>query len=337
MKKNMCDLSVTEEFGQIIKNERRKNKINKMSSLGVLAVLIVFFGIFADGFFAYSNFIAVLYQLAIPLILAIGATFVIIIGSIDLSIEGLMALTGTLTAYFVLNNTNGNNFGLFSILFAMMIGFGFGITTGFIQVKTKIPSFLLTFAVSSIATGITLFIYKGIMIGIKDQLFISIASTSILGIPLVMWIALVLFIVAYIIQEYTSFGRYIYAIGSNESIPRSTGVNVQKIKILVFGFSGLCIGLAGALGASRIAFGDLSIGTGNLFPTLTAVVLGGTSLAGGKGGVVNTLVGAVIVAILNNGLILIGVSPTIIAGIQGLIILIAVTLSMERKKGQINK
>jgi ribose transport system permease protein len=248
-----------------------------------------------------------------------------------------MALTGTLSAYFVQNKTNDNNLGLFSILLVVAIGSCVGLLVGFIQVKTKIPSFLLTFAVSNIMMGITLLVYKGIMIGIEDKLYLSIASASFIGIPVLMWISIAMFVVAYIIQEYTAFGRYIYAIGSNENIPRSTGINVNRIKILVFGFSGLCIGLAGALGASRIAFGDISIGRDTLFPAMTAVVLGGTALSGGKGGVVNTLIGAVIVAVLRNGLILLGVAPTIITGIQGLIILAAVAFSVDRSKGQANK
>jgi ribose transport system permease protein len=186
---------------------------------------------------------------------------------------------------------------------------------------------------SSIATGITLLIYKGTPVGIKDLHFLSVAQGSFLKIPILMWISLGVLAIAYIIQEYTAFGRYIYAIGSNEAIPKSTGINVDKIKILVFGFSGLCIGLAGVLGASRLSWGDLSIGTGNLFPAITAVVVGGTSLSGGKGGVINTLIGALIVTVLNNGLILSDVSPVVITGLQGVIILIAVAFSFDRGKG----
>ena len=337
MSKNADNSTINEEFAQNIINERNRAKINQLSSLAVLVVLLIFFSVFAEGFFQYKNLIAILNQLAIPLILAIGATFVIISGCIDLSIEGLMSLSGTIAAFFVLNSHNDNNLGFFSIVIVVGASFGIGLLTGFIQVKTKVPSFLLTFAISSILAGFTLLIYKGIPISIKDESFLAIAYTSFLGIPVLMWIAIIVLIIAIILEKYTAFGRYVYAIGSNESVPKSNGININKVKILVFGFSGLCIGIAGVLGASRIAYGDLAIGSDNLFSTITAVVLGGTALSGGKGGMINTLIGAVIVTILKNGLILLGVNPFIINGIQGMIILVAVVLSIERGRGQIIK
>lgn len=337
MSKTQGGLTVVEEFAQSIRIERKKAKISQISASVVLVLLVVFFSVFAEGFFLKKNFIVILNQLAIPLILAIGATFVILSGSIDLSIEGLMSLAGTLAAYFVLNTSNGNDMGYFSIVIVVAIGFLVGLLTGFMQVKTKIPSFLLTFAISSIISGVTLLIYKGIPIGIKDESYLAIAYTSFLRIPVLTWIAFFVFVFAFILERYTAFGRYVYAIGSNENIPKSNGININRIKMLVFAFAGTCVGLGGVLGASRITHGDLSVGAGNLFPTLTAVVLGGTALSGGRGGVVNTLIGTVIVTVLNNGLILLGVSPFVITGIQGLIILAAVALSIERGKGQTNK
>lgn len=329
--------SVIEEFSQIIKQDRQRTKINQLAPLLVLFALTVFFSIFAGGFFSFTNLVAILNQMAIPLVLSIGATFVIIIGGIDLSIEGLMGLTGTLTAYLILNKTTPLNLGILGVVLVLAVGGAVGLLSGYIHVKRKVPSFLLTYGMSSIAAGVTLLIYKGIPIEIEDAAFLSIARTSFVGIPVIMWISLILFIIAYIIQEFTAFGRYIYAIGSNENVPRSTGINVDKVKILVFAFSGLCIALAGVLGAARLARGDLLIGTSNLFPAITAVVVGGTSLLGGKGGVINSLIGTIIVTILNNGLILLSVSPYIITGIQGLIILLAVAFSIDRSKGTINK
>ena len=331
--------TVIDEFAQSIVDERKQLRIKRMSSLLVLAALVAGFGIAGQGFLSAANLIAILNQLAIPLVLAIGATFVIIIGGIDLSIEGLMGLTGTLTTLLLVNSKNDLNLGFGGILAMLAVGAGIGFLNGFIQVKTKIPSFLLTFGMSSIAMGVTLIIYKGTPIEVRDQVFLSLAKSSFLGIPVLTWIAFALLAIAYVIQEYTAFGRYIYAIGSNEMIPRNVGIDVDRIKIIVFAFSGLCIGLAGILGASRLAWGDVSIGVGNLFPAITAVVVGGTPLSGGKGGVINTLVGALIVTILNNGLILASVDPVIVKGVNGLIILAAVGFSFDRgkKNAELNK
>ncbi len=336
-KKNAAAATVIEEFAEAINSERKKSKINQLAPLLVLAVLTVFFSVAAKGFFSAGNLTAILNQLAIPLILCVGATFVIIIGGIDLSVDGLMGLTGTVVAYFILNNTNMLNLGFWGILLAILIGVFIGVANGLTQVKFKIPSFLLTYGMSSIAVGVTQLIYKGIPIGIKDKFFLSIAKTHLLGVPVIMWIAAVVFIAAYIIESYTPFGRYIYAVGSNETTLKNLGIDVNKIKIIVFAFSGLCIGVAGVLGAAKLQRGDLQIGANNLFPAITAVVLGGTSLLGGKGGVLNTLVGAVIITILNNGLLLLGVNPNIITGLQGIIIISAVAFSIDRSRGTINK
>ena len=335
-KKNSND-TVIHEFAQAIKSERKKAQMNQLAPLLVFLVLVIFFSVAAPGFFSFNNLTAIMNQLAIPLILAIGVTFVIITGSIDLSIDGLMGLTGTMVAYFILNNTTNLNLGFFGVVLAISIGAAIGAINGIIQVRFRIPSFLLTYGMSSIAAGITLLVYRGIPIGIRDENFLRVASTSVLGLPVLMWIAIAVFIVAYTIQTYTPFGRYIYAVGSNESILKSLGIDVNRIKILVFAFSGMCIGIAGVLGAARLQRGDLLIGAHHLFPAITSVVLGGTSLLGGKGGVVNTLIGAVIIAILNNGLILLGVNPHIITGMQGTIIILAVAFSIDRRRGTLNK
>lgn len=337
MKKYPENITVVEEFALTIKQERKRARMNRLSSVLVLAALAILFSIFAPGFCTIGNLVSILKQIAIPLVLAVGVTFVVIIGSIDLSIEGLMALAGTMTAWMMLNRTNSNDFGVWAIVIVLVGGGIIGALIGLVQVKTKIPSFLLTYAISSILMGVTLLVYKGKMVQIEEESFLMIAKSSFLGIPVLTWIAAVVFIIALILQEYTPFGRYIYAIGSNENVPKSNGININKIKIIVFAISGLCIAIAGVMGASRIAYGDVSIGTGNLFPTLTAIVLGGTAMSGGRGGVVNTLIGVVIVAVLDNGLILIGCDPVIITGIQGLIILAAVALSVDRSGKEINK
>jgi len=168
-------------------------------------------------------------------------------------------------------------------------------------------------------------------------MMLDAAKLSILGIPFITWVALLMFVVCLIIQEYTAFGRHVYAVGTNEAIPKSVGVNVGWVKIRVFMLAGLMSGIAGVLGAIRLGIGQIQIGNNQMFPAQAAVVIGGTALSGGKGGVQRTLVGVLIMTILNNGLLMCNVSAFITDGIQGLIILLCVILTCEHGKTVISK
>ncbi len=337
VEKSRLVLTIAEEFSLKIKEERRKAKVIQIAPIIALVALIVFFGIVNEGFISFYNFVAILSQLAIPLILALGLTFVILMGSIDLSVEGVMGLTGSVVSLLVLNNKTPFDLGLMGIFIAMLIGPIVGLITGLIHVKAKIPSFMVTFGMSSVAAGVALLSYGAIPATIADPVFIYAAKNTFLGLPILTCIGLVVFAIAYIIQEYTAFGRYIFAIGDNESIPRQSGINVDRIKILVLVWCGFCIGLAGIIGAVRLGRGEVLIGKGNLFQAITAVVVGGTALSGGKGGVANTLLGALIVTVLQNGLILMGVNPYVQAAIQGIIIVSAVAFSVMRGNKIITK
>lgn len=333
MNKNISTGSVIEEFAMTVKKERAQNKVKQFTPLLVMFILIIVFSVTAKGFFTVGNLIAILSQLAIPLVLSIGMTFIIMIGSMDLSIEGVMGLCGTFTSLLLLNSSNSLNLGMLGLLMIILLGTFIGLLIGFIHVKSKIPTFLLTYAMSGIATGIVMMIFKGTPVKILDEAFLSFSLKSFMGVPLPTWAALSVFAVAYAVQEYTAFGRYVYALGYSEAVPKSIGINTDLIKIITFGISGFCIAFASILGASRQTWGDISIGTGNLFSTITAVVIGGTPLSGGKGGVLNTLLGVVIVMILNNGLLLSDVSPVIVIGLEGVIIIAAVAVSFDRGKG----
>ena len=155
--------------------------------------------------------------------------------------------------------------------------------------------------------------------------------------PAITYIAIAVFVVALILQKYTPFGRYVYAIGDNEQVPKMAGINVNKVKIQAFIWSGICIGIAGVLMLALLGRGDVTMGKGQLFPALTAVVVGGTAMSGGRGGVVNTLIGALIMTVLRSGLIMFGVNQYLLVGVQGVIILIAVAASVARGKKIINK
>ncbi len=332
VKKQTDSLTIAEEFQLNIKAERKTARIIQFAPVFILLILIIVFSLINKDFLTIYNFKTILTQLATPLVLALGLTFVILMGSIDLSVDGVMGLAGSLISLIVLNNKTHIALGPFGIIIVLMIGASIGFITGMIHVKGKVPSFMVSFGMSSVAAGVGILTYGGIPATIEDTLVRGIATNEFLGIPVLTWMSLVLFLIAYLIQEYTAFGRYVFSIGDNESIPKVSGVNVEKVKVMAFVWSGFCVGLAGIMGASRLVRGTIMIGTGNLFPAITAVIVGGTSLSGGKGGVVNSFLGALIVTVLQNGLILAKVSPFIRTGLQGLIIIAAVALSVTRGK-----
>ncbi len=335
---NKMSMTIAQEFDSKIRAENKNAKIMQVAPLLVLAALIVFFTIAKGSAFASAdNFIAILNQMAMPLLIAIGLTYVILLGSIDLSIDGVVGMSAAFMSLLVLNNKNANNLGFLGIIIAIGLCVGVGFVIGLIHVKLKIPSFMVSFSFMYITMGLAMLSYEGIPATITDPILVEIPKTSLIGIPVITWVSLAMLVVAYIIQEKTAFGRHIYAVGTAENIPRMAGVNVDRVKVMVFMFAALCYGIAGVLGGIRLGQGQMQIGTGTMFPAQAAVVVGGTALSGGKGGVLNTLVGVIIMTVLENGLVLMGVSPYIKTGIQGAIIIIAVALTVSRSNKQICK
>ncbi len=335
---NKMDTTIAQEFDAKIKSENQRAKIMRIAPILVLIALIIFFSAACGGAFASpENVIAILNQMAIPLLIAIGLTYVILLGSIDLSIDGTVGMAAAFMSLLVMNTKNGNNFGFLGILIAVGVCVLMGFFIGVIHVKAKIPSFMVSFSFMYITMGLAMLSYGGIPATISDPVLVEIPKTAFLGIPVITWVSLAMLAVAYILQEYTAFGRHVYAVGTAENIPRMAGVNVNKVKILVFVFAALCYGIAGVLGGIRLGQGQIQVGTNTMFPAQAAVVVGGTALCGGKGGVLNTLVGVIIMTVLENGLVILGVNPYIKQGIQGLIIIIAVALTVSRSNKEICK
>lgn len=330
--------SITEEFAAKVHSENQNAKIMKYAPVCVLAFLVVvFIAICGTTFVSASNLLAILNQMALPLVVALGLTFVILLGSIDLSIDGTVGMSGSLFACFVLNTLNGNDFGFASAIIAIGASMICGAIIGACHVYLKIPSFMASFAFMYICKGIGMVSYQGNPPTIMDPLIKNLPTASFLGIPVLTWVALAIFVLCVFIQNYTAFGRHIYAVGTNENVPRSVGVNVNKVKLGVFTLAGFLFGVAGIIGAIRLGQGQIAIGTDKMFPAQAAVVVGGTSLSGGKGGVTNTIVGVLIMTILENGLTLVGVNPVIRSGIQGIIILVSVILTVQRGAKIISK
>lgn len=303
----------------------------------ILAALVLFFSFSTKGFFSLSNFRSLLNQLALPLLVSVSVTFVIVLGSINLAVEGLMALSGCIFSVMVMNSRNSNDYGLLAIPIVLVIGLVAGLLIGIIHVKVKLPSFMVTYAFNYIFLGFALMSYMGIPASITDPVLSTIHLKEFLGIPLITWVAILMFVIALVFQKCTAFGQYIFAIGSNEKNLQATGVNVARVKLGVFAFSGICLSIAGIIAALRLGRGEVAMSSGRMFPAFTAIVLGGTPMSGGRGGMLNTLIGALVITVLINGMVLMGVSAYVQDGIQGIVILIAVILSIKRGHRVVNK
>ncbi|HEX2527146.1 MAG TPA: ABC transporter permease [Geminicoccus sp.] len=303
----------------------------------VLVVVFAVIGAVAPSFLSIDNLVRIMNASAIPLCLALGATFIILMGSIDLSVEGVVAMGAVVAALLVANDSNTNNFSFLAIPIVLAMGAAFGFVNGFVHVRLQIPSFMVTLGMSFIAIGIATVMLAGERVRILDTAFRELALARFLGLPLGIWIAALATLVAYIIQTRTRLGRWIYAVGGGEDILRLTSVPVGRVRILAFTLAGMFYGLGGVLAAAQLGQGHALMGQGRLFTTITAVVVGGTSLMGGLGGVQNTVIGVLIVIGLNNGMVQMGVPPYVQTGVQGILIIAAVTMAIDRSRARIVK
>lgn len=305
-------------------------------NLGTYAPVLVLLGlclivtIINPNFISIRNLIRIANSASIPLVLGLGVTFIIIMGSIDLSIEGVVSLTAVTLSLLVLNGFNDNDMGLWAVPIVLAMGAGVGLLNGVIHVFLRIPSFMATLGMWFVGIGSANAILGGITVRITDKSIRGFALDRYFDVPLGVWLALAAFVVAYFIQKYTRLGRHMYAIGGGEDLAALSGINVRRVRIILFTLAGVFFGLGGVLAAAQQGAGFSLIGQGRLFTAITAVVVGGTPLWGGSGGVVQTLVGVLIVMVLANGMILMGISPFIQQIVQGVLIIIAVALSVKR-------
>ncbi|WP_238418652.1 ABC transporter permease [Gordonia sp. 'Campus'] len=292
--------------------------------LVALLALCVVFSFTADSFFTLGNLNAIIQQAAIPLILAMGATLVILIGSVDLSIEGVMAASGLTFVLLAANSVNGNDLGLFAVLIAVGVGALFGLVNGVLHAVAKVPSFLVTLGTWFVGLGVATVLFGTSTPQLADAGLGEWAQGSLLGIPIIVVFAVVALLVTWFLCRCTPLGTQTYAIGGDEAVSKVTGINVVRTKVVLFTIAGVMSGLAGVLATIRLGVGDVGVGSGNLFLTLSAVVVGGTLLSGGRGGPLHSLVGILLLVVLGNGLLLSGASPYVQQGAQGVIIVAAV-------------
>ena len=299
----------------------------------VLVLVCVAIGVINPSFLTIGNFVRISQAVMIPLVLGLGATFIILMGSVDMSVEGGLTLSAVIVSMLVLNGANANDLGLLVIPIVILIGAGVGFINGTIHVRFKVPSFMVTLGTWFICVGIANAILGGTATRINDQLIraFAIARDPVVGLPWGVWTAVVCFLIALFIQNYTRLGRYIYALGGGEELAALSGIPAARVRVMAFTLAGVFYAIGGILAAAQLGNGNSMIGTGRLFTTITGVVLGGTALSGGQGGVQHTLVGVLIVVALSNGMVLMGIPPSVQVGVNGLMIIAAVALSIDRK------
>ena len=304
----------------------------RWAPLVVLIGLCITVSLFNSNFLSTGNMIRLLNSAAIPIVLCMGATFVILMGSIDLSVEGVVALAAVIASLLVANDVTGVSIGLLAVPVAMLVGAALGFVNGYLHVRLKTPSFMTTLGVGFIGLGIATAILGGVTVRISDQTFRYLSLGRPLGMPMAVWVAGACVLAAFVIQERTRFGRWVYAIGTDEITARQAGVPVARTRILAFVLAGVFAAIGGVLAAAQFGQGHALIASGRLFTPIAAVIVGGTALSGGVGSVVNSVIGVFIVIVLGNGMVLMGIAPYVQQGAQGLLSIVAVALALDRSK-----
>lgn len=302
-------------------------------NLGILiGLLIMCIGLtfISDSFVTTTNIFNVLRQIAVNVFLACGMTMVILIGGIDLSVGSVIAISGCLCAGLITNN--GLPSGA-AIALSILAGTAVGAFNGLIVANTKIPPFIVTLAMMNIGRGFARIYTKATTILVNDDLFIWIGSGKIFGeIPIQIVFMIVIIAITALILNKTKFGRNIYAVGDNMQAAVYSGINSKKVVFLVFTLSGLFAACAGILSAARTFSGQFSVGDGAEMDAISAVVLGGTSMTGGVGRISGTLIGCLVIGILNNGMNLMGIDSSWQYVVKGIVVLLAVYIDYIKKE-----
>ena len=295
----------------------------------VFSIICLIISFIAPQFLTVSNWTIIITQVSINALLAFGVTFVIITGGIDLSLGSIVAVAGVSAAMLA----HPDSYPVLVPVFAgLLAGLLIGAFNGFIITKSKIAPFIVTLGTMTIGRGLALILSNGRPVSNLSDSFVFIGSGKLMGIPLLIIILICMFIICSVILNKTILGRYIYAVGGNEQAARASGINVTQVKMAVYSISGVLAGLAGILLTSRITTGQPNAGAGFELDAIAAVVIGGTSTTGGKGSITGTLVGVLLIGVINNSLDLLNVTSYYQQVVMGIIIIGAVVLDSLNQK-----
>ncbi|AEL10635.1 ribose transport system permease RbsC [Streptococcus pseudopneumoniae IS7493] len=299
--------------------------MSELTTVIALIILMAVITIINSNFLTANNLLNLLLQVTSNALIAFGMTFVILTGGIDLSVGSILALSSALTAGLL---GSGMPVAL-AILSSLILGCILGMMNGLLISYGKLAPFIVTLATMTIFRGATLVYTNGnpITKGLSDTfLFQFLGQGYIVGIPFPVIIMFIVFIVLYVLLHKTAFGKSVYAIGGNEKAAYISGVKLNKVKIIIYSISGMMASISGLIITSRLSSAQPTAGASYEMDAIAAVVLGGTSLSGGKGRILGTLIGALIIGVLNNGLNIIGVSAFWQQVVKGVVILIAVLI-----------
>jgi len=310
--------------------EQFQSLMRAVGMLPVLILLMIGFGLIAESFFTVQNFSIIAQQASINIVLAAGMTFVILTGGIDLSVGSILAAA----AVVALIVSGIPDIGMLGIAAALLTGLIFGLINGGLIAFLKLPPFIVTLGALTAVRGVARLIGDDKTVFNPELPFAFIGNDSILGVPWLVVIATAVIIGSWFILRRTVLGLHIYSVGSNPEAARLSGIKVWKVLLTVYALSGLLAGLGAVMTSSRLmAANGLQLGQSYELDAIAAVILGGTSFVGGVGTIVGTLIGALIIAVLTNGLVLVGVSDIWQYIIKGLVIIGAVALDRYRQAG----
>jgi ribose transport system permease protein len=307
--------------------------MNRIKQLGpylpwlALGVTILAIGAYDHRFLDPATLIGLIADSATLFLMAIGMTYVVYIGSIDLSMQAVAAVSSIVLALLI------PRYGFAGIVVALAAGAAFGLLSGFVHGRLRIPSFIATLAVGGIVFTVARYISGDRSIEIVGEVRDNVLGWAIgktAGLPDEIWVSLVVLLIALTLEQATPFGKAMKAVGCSEPAARVSGIKVTQIKLMVFTLSGLFAALSGVVLAGRLSSGSPTIANEFLLPAIAAVVLGGTALTGGSGGVMRTLVGTMLIAVVRTGMTFVGVDAMAQQIVFGLILILAVGLSAGR-------
>lgn len=334
---------MTEKINEVQSSVSIKSRLtNATQQYGILIVLValcVFLSMVNEYFLTTRNMINVLRQVSINGILAIGMTFVILMRGIDLSVGSIVALAGVISASLATTSTTAMVAGgpypaVFAFLVGISVGAACGAFSGIAVSRFHVPAFVSTLGMLSIARGFTLIYAGGKPVPALVPAYRWIGTGNILGVPIPVILLALVFFLSWFVLSYTRFGRHIYAAGGNPHAAKVSGINVSQVELTVYIISGILAGIAGMVLVARTGSALTQAGIAYELDAIAAVVIGGTSLSGGVGKVTGTLIGALLIGVLNNGLDLMGVESYYQQVVKGILIVAAVMLDQSKKQNE---
>jgi ribose transport system permease protein len=317
-----------------------RNQLRNIAPFITLLFLVLFFSIASPAFATLDNLENILQQVSLTGIIAVGLTFVILTAEIDLSVGAMANATAIVLTFFTLqpDYVNIGNIpvpGVVAIIFALLACSGLGLVTAFGVTRIGIPSFIMTLAMMQIAAGLSAVLVRGQIAYTVPPLILTLGSKSIAHVPWIIIVAAFFLLIAHLVLTYTRFGRYVYMVGGNREAAEYSGVNTRLVVGAVMVISAMCSGVAGMIGVAYFGSAQQNEFDTFLPDAIAAVVVGGTSLFGGRGGIGNTIVGLFVLGVLNNGLDYVKIDSFLKILIRGLILLIALIINIyaERLRG----